>query len=436
MSYPLNTLRIASEVASSNAEGGVGCMNNCTCATDTNGTTELSYVEQLLACDGATTLEYVNDLLGRIVQGIPKEHESAKASHVASLLNLSHSLYQGRDRFETLQIRAQILFILSCSYVPKEASPYIDDLLRNSQDPRSRAAAAYAAGNFGSRGHKFIPALIRIITGSQLDAPVALGLHSPLDHPDMTWTTDRLEAIRALGRIGTTTDECVAVLKVLAFDNITSTESALQEKITAREALQQLEMVPIAPPAVAIQTALDSPKHKGPEVLRQTHIFTDQNGEHISGARLMGIPNVIAFFYTSCRNPGRCSTTTSQVLLLRQFLEALQIGTDVNVSLITLEPEVDDPARLRAYGDLHSMVCDERFRLLNPDTQTLDEMSKAVDLSVSRCCNTVTNHEATLFLLDSQGILANRHSVGDPQLKMQAVAEELRKIVLENLEEK
>ncbi len=405
--------------------------NDSASTVGAEGTPARPYVEEYLACDGATPVRQVAELLDRIAEVIPKDVPSPTASRVASELNLSRRLYQGRDRFETVQIRGQILSLLSRSYVPDDATPYLDDMLRNSQDPRSRAAAARAAGVLGPRGHELVPALIRVVTGSQLASPVALGLLSPLDRPDATWTTDRLEAIRALGRIGTATDECSAVLNALASDRSASTGgSPHQEEVVAREALEQLAIAGSSRQSVAVPATQHARSSRRPEVLRANHVFSDQNGERIGGARLMGRPGVVAFFYTSCRNPGRCITTTSEALRLRRYLNELQTETEVNVSLITLEPEVDDPARLRAYGDLRGMVFDERFRLLNPDARTLDEMTKAVDLSVSRCCNTVTNHEAALLLLDSQGRLANRHTVGDPHLRMQAVAEELREMVL------
>lgn len=410
-------------------EGGETSTASAVRISGADDTLAISYVEEFLACDGTAPLHEVAELLDKIAELIPKDVPSPTASRVAAELNLSRRLYQGRDRFETVQIRGQILFSLSSSYVPDETIIYIDDMLRNSQDPRNRAAAARAAGVLGLRGRELVPALIRVIKSGQLASPVALGLVSPLDRPDAAWTTDRLEAIQALGRIGIETDHCLFVL-----NNLASGRSRLtpEEGVAAREALEQLAIARSAPrpdPLPAYQGSLGG---QDPVVLRATHSFTDQNGERVTGTHLMGRPSAIAFFYTSCRNPGRCSRTTLQALHLRRALNELQIESDVNVSLITLEPDVDAPARLRAYGDLHAMVYDERFKLLNPDARTLDEMTKAVDLSVSRCCTTITNHEATLLLVDCQGKLASRHSVGNPHLRMRTVAKELWGFLLED----
>ena len=409
--------------------------HNSSYIVDTDYTPLRLYIEELFAFDGATSVGQVAELLDAIAEAIPNNIPSPIASGVASMLNLSRSLYQGRDKFETVLVRGQILSLLSRTYVPDEAIDYIDDILRNSQDPMTRAAAARAAGVLGARGHGHILALVRIITSGQLASPIALGLLSPFDHSDVAWTTDRLEAINALGRIGVASDECCKVLESLVSNGDAENSGfAHEECAAAREALELLGGARSIHRSVAAPILPVIRSRRRSKVLMAKHSFTDQNGERITGLRFLGRPSAVAFFYTSCRNPGRCSTTTLQTMQLRWHLSELKIGTEVNVNLITLEPEVDDPARLRAYGELHGMVFDERFRLLNPDVNTLDEMAKAVDLSVSRCCATITNHEATLLLLDSQGRLANRHSVGDPNLQIRSVAEELREIALEGEE--
>ncbi|WP_053991280.1 SCO family protein [Mangrovimonas sp. TPBH4] len=407
--------------------------NVCNCKRDVTKT-ELSDVEEFLACNGSTNSDRIIELLLKIKQIIPKHIESQIASQVASQLNLGRDLYNGRDRFETLRIRAQILYVLASSFVPKEAKIYIDDLLRNSQDPTSRAVAALAAGNLGIEGKEFVPSLIQLLSGNQYASPVVLDLKSFSELPDDTvWTTDRLEAIRALGCIGDPSDETIAQLNALTNISNTETGSRIKERIAAQETLSQLLSNNNSVQSARLQSSDNVLSEERPKILHSTHMFNDQDGRNISGSDLLGVPNLVAFFYTSCRNPARCSTTTSQVVHLRHYLDELQISASVNLSLITLEPEVDNPERLKAYADLRGIICDSRFRFLKPDSQTLSEMSSSVDLSVSRCCNTITNHEATLFLLDGYGRLVNRYSVGSSTLSLQSVAEELRKIGQEKL---
>lgn len=409
--------------------GQACCVDRAAYSTD--GTVGCSQLEEFLACDGATGVRHVVRLLGEIADVTPKDVPSRTASRVASTLNLNRRLYDGRDRFETVQLRAQIVCSLARSYVPDEAAPYLDDMLRNSQDPTTRAAAARAAGVLGPRGHALVPVLVRIVRGDQLASPVALGTLSPLDRPDTAWTTDRLEAVQALGRIGTPTDACLAALYAVASDSHTSSgRSAHAEAMPASDALEALQNARPATRFARVNTVPHSRRSERPDVLRATHVFIDQDGIRLPGTRWLGRPSIIAFFYTSCRNPGRCSTTTSHVIDLRRWLVDLQIESEVNVGLVTLEPQVDDPARLRAYGELRGMVFDERCRLLIPNPRTLDELTTAVDLSVSRYRDAVTNHEAALLLLDSHGRLTTRYTVGDPDLRMRTVAEELRHLVL------
>lgn len=78
-------------------------------------------------------------------------------------------------------------------------------------------------------------------------------------------------------------------------------------------------------------------------------------------------PFVMTFIYTSCRD--RCGELMGILNLIQH--DAIEEGWDDDVSLVamTWDPEVDDAATLREYGEAYNIdVEHRRFRFLRPET--------------------------------------------------------------------
>ena len=77
---------------------------------------------------------------------------------------------------------------------------------------------------------------------------------------------------------------------------------------------------------------------------------------------------VLNFMYADCN--GICPTITSNLARVRKILDA-EVKKDVYIYSLTLRPEVDTPAKLKAYAEMHR-VKDPRWRFLTGKPDEVD----------------------------------------------------------------
>lgn len=75
--------------------------------------------------------------------------------------------------------------------------------------------------------------------------------------------------------------------------------------------------------------------------------FTDQNRREVSLASLKGKPLLFEFIYTTC--PGPCLMLTARMKSIAERLGSM-LGPQVTFVSVTVDPEHDSPAALKAYA--------------------------------------------------------------------------------------
>jgi protein SCO1/2 len=129
----------------------------------------------------------------------------------------------------------------------------------------------------------------------------------------------------------------------------------------------------------------------------------DQDGAVFSfGDFFPGRPSVLAFFYTRCMNPNKCSLTITKLARLQNRLAAQALQSRFNVAAITYDPAFDSPSRLHAYGADRGLVFDDRNRLLRT-TGTFEPFQRWLDLGVGYGTTTVNQHRLDIVVLDDKG---------------------------------
>jgi protein SCO1/2 len=114
-----------------------------------------------------------------------------------------------------------------------------------------------------------------------------------------------------------------------------------------------------------------------------------------------GRPAIIAFFYTRCDNPLRCSLTISQLATVQRLLRADGIADKIQLAAITYDPGFDLPIRLRKYAQDRGLDLGQSCRLFR--SIQLDVLRNHFGLGVSFLGSLVNRHRIELFLLDAQG---------------------------------
>ena len=110
-------------------------------------------------------------------------------------------------------------------------------------------------------------------------------------------------------------------------------------------------------------------------------------------------PTALAFFYTRCTNPDKCSLTVTRLARLAQRVAADKL--DANVAGISYDPGWDNPGRLRRYGSDRGMRFSPRCTLLRT-VGAFDPLIEAFELGVGFGPVTVNRHRLDLVVLDRE----------------------------------
>ncbi len=109
-------------------------------------------------------------------------------------------------------------------------------------------------------------------------------------------------------------------------------------------------------------------------------------------------PTVVAFFYTRCDNPRKCSLTiTSLGELCRDLGDRLG---SVQVAAVTYDPGFDIPARLLRYGRDRGLPFGPAVRMFRT-VAGWDLVRAHFGLRVGYTASVVNRHGIELFLLDN-----------------------------------
>jgi protein SCO1 len=127
--------------------------------------------------------------------------------------------------------------------------------------------------------------------------------------------------------------------------------------------------------------------------------LTDQNGRSVSLASLKGKPVLVDFIYASC--PSLCPMVTEKFAVAARRLGA-NLGSRVEFVSITVDPEHDDPAELRAFADKHD-ADRPGWLFLTGKPVEIEKVLDAYDLKrIEQSDGTVT-HPMGSFLLGPDG---------------------------------
>lgn len=106
----------------------------------------------------------------------------------------------------------------------------------------------------------------------------------------------------------------------------------------------------------------------------------DQNGDRISLRQFRGKPLLLTFIYTHCPFPDYCLRMSANFAkVLRQLQKNPVVFNQAQLLSISIDPENDKPAVLRAYGESYVGRTDPEFAHWQFASGSPDEVRKAAD---------------------------------------------------------
>ena len=325
---------------------------------------------------------------------------------LAAMLAEQSPVFAGRGTNEAERLRGYILASFETVGLPPEAVPYVLEELETGRSPYTVAAAARAL-----RGAVEVPAeaaglLIGAIARLR-DADDVVSFESYAPTP-ASGVTALVELARTLASLGPDAGAALEDLQALVRSDGDAFSPAVRAELSKSvEALARSDLgssasccsshATVAPTMTAVAPAREA--------------LADLPLQNQDGARLTfsdafsGRPTALAFFYTRCTNPDKCSLTVTRLARLVRLVDAEAF--DANVAGITYDPAFDRPARMRTYGADRGMDFSPHCSLLRT-LGPFDPIKEAFDLGVGFGPVTVNRHRLDLVVLDASLGVAQR----------------------------
>jgi protein SCO1/2 len=332
---------------------------------------------------------------------------------LVELLSERIPVYRGRSANTINRMRGYLLAAFERAGLPEEALPYVFEELESGRDAYLVAAAARALRGRDCHDSDAVPFLLKAIDNIKYaDDAVSFDSYRP-SWPLSGHTTALQEIASTLAWLGSETSSALPALRSLLEEPAVLPASArakLESVISGLSAVESCCAVPTSSPCCSHHTETARPgihqiHHPRAEVPAGVEL-EDQDGARVTFSEFFtGKPSVVAFFYTRCDNPNKCSLTITKLGQLQRRLADLGLDGQIQTAAITYDPEFDLSARLRAYGENRGVVFTPSARLFRT-RGALAPVQDYFELGVSFGETLVNRHRIELFLLDQRGRVA------------------------------
>jgi protein SCO1/2 len=364
--------------------------------------------------DHSTSEEDIAATIERVRQAPERRDE------LVALLPENAPLYERRSSAEVTRLRGYLLAAFADTGLPGTALPYVLEALESGHMPYEVAGAAIGLRGIDGPAADVVPYLLRAVRNlSGAGATVSFERYDPR-WPYAQPTTALTEVLRTLAGLGAEAATALPELERLVVQRERYPEPVLEAMQAARE---------------AIATAQDTCGCSGEPALarRATHSCCNDMAqiepfeEHLAGALVStrdveledqdgraerfagffsGKPCVVAFFYTRCDNPYKCSLTVTRLAQVQELMRERGLGGALRLAAVTYDPEFDIPKRLKLYGTDRGVIFGDDARFFRT-TSGFSQLSRYFRLQVNYGSSTVNRHQIEVYLLDSRGEVAS-----------------------------
>jgi cytochrome oxidase Cu insertion factor (SCO1/SenC/PrrC family) len=338
---------------------------------------------------------------------------------LAALLPESLPIYEGRSAAEMGRLRGYLLAAFADTGLPDAALPYVIESLETGDIADEVAGAAIGLRGLKTPSAGVVASLLRAIDNVDgTDATVSFERYRPV-WPYAQPTTALTEVVRTIGHFGVQAEAALTGLERLVRQRDRFSSSVLEEmqhvldKASAGRGEHACDAgcdggacgcAPATELASEHSCCADMTLPERPLDHAPTHaMLEDQDGRPERFEEFFrGKPSVVAFFYTRCDNPHKCSLTITKLAALQGSLEERGLAGALKVAAITYDPDFDLPNRLRLYGNDRGMRFGEDARFFKA-TSGFQEIRRRFDLGVNYGASTVNRHQTEVYVLNDQG---------------------------------
>ncbi|MGB8960706.1 MAG: SCO family protein [Pseudonocardiaceae bacterium] len=321
--------------------------------------------------------------------------DPARRDELVALLHEDHPAHAGRGAGATGRVRGWLLAAFADVGLPDAALPFIGEELQTGDEPVVIAGAARAL-----QGHPADPAFTE---------PLLTALRSTAGRDDTVSLTE-LRPTWPIAEPTTALTEILAALRMHGAGSGAALAAARQDlaPLLAQTVLADLDrtvthLETASPCCTKPTTTGTDGRTPSTHPLPHDVIVEDQDGEQFVLTQFLSqAPTLLAFFYTRCANPRKCSLTITSLGVLATELAARGESHAMQIAAVTYDPAYDTPTRLHRYGRDRGLPFGPTVRMLRAvsgDHLLRDHLALRVGYSAS----IVTRHGIELFLLNTAG---------------------------------
>ena len=329
------------------------------------------------------------------------------------LLREDHPIYDHRSSATVTRMRGWILLALAQPLLRDSALLYVLEELDNGHDAYLIAAAARALRRYAKPDAAFAPLLLKAMANIRSHDDVVCLEHYGAFASTGVGTTAIAELLKSMSWMGSQAQAILPDLELIQENRTREYSASFVEDVrqviaTLRTAVQGAETAEdhCCTSASNLGQVLTSPSGQNDAAGIKEVRFEDQDEGGIGFREFfLGHPSVVAFFYTRCTNPRKCSLTIAKLARLQGLLHKRGLSERIHTAAISYDPAFDSPARLRLYGENRGLRMDDHHKLLRA-TSGFDALRAYFRLGVNYIESVVNRHRIELHVLDINGCIS------------------------------
>ncbi len=330
--------------------------------------------------------------------------QPALKEELVSLLDERHPVFNNRNAYEVIKLKGYILASFSMTGAPDAALPFLLDELENGRNAYIVAGAARGLRGAAQPDEQFVPYLLQSLVNMRYkDESVFLDAYEP-DWQSITFSSARQEITTTLQWMKGYAKSVLRDLRAY-LENPRYYSIAIKEEIekTIESIASDNSTLEQSCCSIKATHPVDSPKNVKHDEIIHVKLENQWNQSATFETIFKGKPSVVAFFYTRCMNPNKCSLTINKLGFLQKRLEALGITEQVNVTAMTYDPAYDTPEEMYRFGHNRGMQFHKNAHMLRVQDQAYEKIQQYFELGVSYNASVVSQHRLELYILDENG---------------------------------
>lgn len=338
-----------------------------------------------------------------------------RREQLIGLLREDHKVYDQRGAATIVRMRGWILLALGRIGLSDAALIFVLEELDTGTDAYLVAAAARALRSYPRPDAAFAPFLMRAITNIRYrNEPVSFETYGEYATSSAGTTSPLRELLAAITWLGAHARGILPELEALRGQGGAVSRKLRIDFERAMQAIRGVDEAATSSTHACCSTLLGGMKtgvsrpmdllHPSEQV--EAVILQDHNGDFITFREyFQGNPSIVAFFYTRCDNPLKCSLTVTKLGNIQKILATRGLAHQIRTAVITYDPAFDIPERLRVYGTDRGLRMDSDHRMLRA-ADGADALRRYFELGVNFIESLVNRHRIELYVLDAKGRIA------------------------------